>query len=65
MEKIVLENYKKSVAGKSVNVYLKSGTMLSGKIDDVDDFCLILDKTKTNCLVFLDSIISIKIPENK
>ncbi len=39
-----------------VKTFLTNGTMLSGKITDFDEDCVIIDK----CLVFREQIISIK-----
>jgi RNA chaperone Hfq len=45
-----------------VDIYLSNKVMLTGKIIDFDDICLLLD---TMCLVYYSNIISIKIAEKK
>lgn len=59
MEKKVFQDYCNSIKDTQVNIFLKSGTMLRGKIDSFDDFGIIIDKDVSNTFVSLDSIISI------
>jgi len=43
---------------KDVDIYLSNKVMLTGKIVDFDEMCILLD---TMCLVYYNNIISIKI----